>query len=152
MKTINFSLHTGSAIAGALLLLTATFAIGAIAPQNPPMARDISAVEIMGQPRPQDYMRVQQGNPFTVPAGQTFVARGLGFAGNPGANAFSITILFDGVEVLSEYGWHVNNIYGMFHDQKLCTIPLGIAAPEGTVVSITSSRTDGVAIGFLSQN
>jgi len=152
MKTIHFSLDTGSALAGALLLLTTLFAVGAVAPQNPPTARDISAVEIMGQPRPQDYMRVQQGTPFTVPAGQTFVAKGFGFAGNPGAHAFFFTIHFDGVEVLSEYGFHINSIHGMFHDQKLCTIPLGIAAPAGTVVTLTSSRSDSVAIGFLSAN
>lgn len=117
--------------------------------QSVPADRDVQAVLDTSQPHPRDFVRIQQGTPFVVPSGSILVIKGMSFASNPSANAWWQTIEIDGAAAFSEYGWHVNNAAGMWHDQKVTNIPLGVTASEGETVTATSNRTDCVLLGYL---
>ena len=149
MKQLNITIHPFSALAGMALLGLVWVTAGAMPLQGSSSTRDVSAIEVVSDPHPRDYVRVQEGTPYTVPSGRIFVGKGMGFADNPGSSAFSLTMQVNGASVISEYGWHANNAAGMWHDKKLTEIPLGVTAQAGDVVSASSSRPDGVVIGYL---
>ena len=140
-------------IPSALITLSAVGIAAVLAGAAPIQAtaggRDVQAVEDLSRPHPRDFVRIQQGADFTVPAGRILVISAMAFADNPGANAFYQTIEVNGTPILSEYGHHGSHYSAETHDQKITAIPHGVAIPAGDVVRATSNRDDCVLLGHL---
>jgi hypothetical protein len=149
MKQVNITIHPFSALLGMALLSMVWVSAAAMPLQGSSSDRDVSAIENVNDPHPRDYVRVQQGAPYTVPAGRVFVGRGMGFASNPGNVSFSLTMRINGQDVLSESGYYYSDSTRTWHDQALTEFPFGVTAQAGAAVSVNSSKVDGVLLGYL---
>lgn len=117
--------------------------------QSVPADRDVQAVLDTSQPHPRDFVRIQQGTPFTVPAGRILVVTGMGFATSPGFASYTLAIEIDGVAVLTEYHWAHLGSSGAVNGPSLTTLPQGVVAAEAQVVTAASTLTDCVLLGYL---
>ena len=96
-------------------------------------------------------MRVMGGTPFTVPQGKLFVVTGLGSTTTLSVlTELSVSVEFDGVPVVSALiiAGDGNNLTG--GGPAIPSVPPGIVANEGTVVSVSMNFVDpGVVLGYL---
>jgi hypothetical protein len=98
MKNINITIHPLSALIGAGIVCITMLTVGAVTAQGPSSARDVSAIEVVSDPHPRDFVWLEAGasaSPvFTVPAEKIMVITGVASIGSPlgGCN-----IIIDGV-------------------------------------------------------
>ena len=99
-------------------------------------------------PHPRDMVRVQEGQPFTVPSGRIFVVTGLG-CNNSGVP--NVVLFFDsGTGPL-----RVLDVDPTSSDGNGATsvkpVPSGLTASVGAIVSVTGggSGDDAVVLGYL---
>ena len=114
------------------------------------------SVRIEGIPAPSQMKRIVEGTPLTVPNDKLFVATGVGREssgdGNPGSgNVMRFQVQFDNVDVFWRFGIHQGMDGRTVGD---LSIPPGLMAPGGTVVSIEAEddlggQHTGVLLGYL---
>ena len=165
MKSIQFSLHPVSALAGAFILALCLVSLGAFAPQVPSNERDISAIQILGQPAPQEMMRITEGANFTVPPEKIFVLTGLlsSYAAATTNGDQIVSLAIDGEDVAAAllYGARIGFSPGGQPDKvipvspygggpAIVSVPPGLTVVSGQVISVSDNTTGkGVALGYL---
>ena len=146
MKQINITLHPFSALIGAAIVCLTMLTVGAVTVQGSSSTRDVSAIENVNDPHPRDYMRIDEGTPYTVPAGKILVVTGGGCL--EGGGTKNGKIQFNGVTIVgfSLGGWMVNT--GDFDPPA--TFAEGLAAASGTVVSLSHYQGESIVCwGYL---
>jgi hypothetical protein len=144
MKQINITIHPFSALIGAAIVCLTMLTVGAVTVQGSSSTRDVSAIENVNDPHPRDYVRIDEGTPYTVPTGKILVITGGGCLNGGGTRGGKIQ--FNGVIIVgfSQEGWMVNGP----------DIPVnfaeGLAAASGTVVSLSRDAGDSILCwGYL---
>ena len=97
MKQLNITIHPFSALAGMALLGLVWVTAGAMPLQGSSSTRDVSAIEVVGNPHPRDFWRLDWGNTYTVPSGKFLVVTTGGHSVNVGNGA--VTLVADGIRV-----------------------------------------------------
>jgi len=113
--------------------------VSAMPLQGSSSTRDVNAVEIVSDPHPRDYWRMDWGNTYTVPAGKVLVITEGGHSKPQGG---SLTVVIDGIRI-------VGFSYGSAGPVSLGA---GIAATAGQIVSLDDgSTTNGAPLiwGYL---
>jgi hypothetical protein len=168
MKNINITLQPLSLLVGAALVGLSLVTSGAFTPQGSSGARDVSAIQILGQPRPQEMMRVTEGAAFTVPPNKLFVVTGLlsTYAVAPSDGDNIVTLAFDGQDIAAALlsgarrgsaspggsqensSSHTVSPYG--GGPSLASVPPGLVATAGQVVTVIDNTSGvGTALGYL---
>ena len=134
MKPI--TIHPGSALAGAAIIVLA----GALSAQQ--IVRRLVDVRIVGSvqpaPHPRDFVWIEEGQPYAVPAMRIFVPTGTSDVNGASGNFFIVDLTNN--KVL----WNNTGNSG-------APVPLGLAIQGGTVVSIVGPQggNTGRLIGYL---
>jgi hypothetical protein len=137
MKQINITIHPFSALIGAAIVCLTMLTVGAVTVQGTSSTRDVSAIENVNEPHPRDFVRIDEGVPFTTPAGKLFHLTSLG--GTVVSDWFYICT-FDGVVVVTA---RANG------KCSAALLPPGFVASAGTVVALPNSQNGAVATGYL---
>jgi len=143
MKQIQLTIHPFSALIGAALVCLTMLTVGAIAVQGSSSTRDVSAIEIVSDPHPRDFVRVVEDAPFTVPIGRILVVTGMGMEGS--VDSTWLTCMLNGSPVLITYS--NTDKAGAFHHP----ISRGLTAMAGDAVFVDSSHPSvkGILLGYL---
>jgi hypothetical protein len=152
MKNINITLHPLSVLAGMALLGITLIATSAFAPQGSSSTRDVSAIEVVSDPHPRDYVRIVEGTAYTVPSGKIFVPTAFGsnqwaFAGRSPRATYML--MANDVEVWREYKHGSNSGSEVAPNEMTATIPMGLSFAEQTLVSVSEYSGTGVLLGYL---
>lgn len=140
MKPIQ--VHPLSLILGASSVLGLALLLSMAAPQ---LAQELPGkilrrVVVEGYPRPQDMVQIEEGVPFTVPAGKVFVLTGLG------------------VRAIATAASAYLRVAGVVEAQALPAgdplvsmreFPLGFTVPANRVITVDHSTGDARAWGYL---
>jgi hypothetical protein len=141
MKQLNITIHPFSALAGMALLAIVLVTASAMPLQGSSSTRDVSAIENVNEPHPRDAVRVVEGSPYTVSTGRLLVVTGMGTLH---AQSSNIYVEFDGSTVLTTEAHE--------YDGSVASVPFGLVAAGGQVVSVTDgshSGNYGVLLGYL---
>ena len=139
MKQINITIHPFSALAGMALLGLVLVTAGAMPLQGSSSTRDVSAIEVVKGPVPNEYLELNSGTAFTVPGGKRFILTALGGVYQ---NSTYISFIVNGIQkFLADPNANENT--GL----TLKSVPQGPHADAGEVVDI--SGPDGIAYGYL---
>jgi len=150
MKPI--TIHPGSALAGAAIVLLVSVLTAQQVVSRLVHVRIVDPIVAAPSPHPRDFVRVEEGTPFTVSLDRILVGTGLRHVsvvalntiGNPELRA--ITVQFNGQDVLTVHTkWHLWSSQTASGDGGERDIPPGPGGPEGTVVSVQG----GVLLGYL---
>ncbi len=142
----NFSLHTPSALAGAVILGLVLLAMG-IAQSSSFDARVSmkGPVQVIGQPAARDIVTIVEGVPYTVPAGRMIVITAYGTS--TGINE-AFNVLVDGSQAM----WADVGTQGEKSSYRSIPSP-GLVAGSGSVVDVVCigacTNTDGRLWGYL---
>ena len=149
---MKITVHPSSTLLGALALATVLIVAGAMqaptasghrAVQSPVMDLGLTidgSVHVEGIPRPEEMMRIEEGTPFTVPAGKALVLTALGSA----QGGSMTTLLVDGVAEF-EKAMTTSPTPG-----SMMFVPAGFRIDAGSVVTVsTGFPADGRAWGYL---
>ena len=139
MKQINITIHPFSALIGAAIVCLTMLTVGAVTVQGSSSTRDVSAIEVVSDPHPRDYVRVNLTTPFTVPAGKLFHLTSLG--GTEHANDLAYFFI-DNIQVMAA---HIYTPHG--NACSVRPIPPGIVAASQSVLTVSGSNA--VAYGYL---
>jgi hypothetical protein len=143
MKQLNITIHPFSALAGMALLGLVWVTAGAMPLQGSSSTRDVSAIDIVSDPHPRDFVRIVKGSPYTVPAGKVLVVKQLGLIAQGTSTNGLITLSIDGVVVATSNHHYMNDL--QLHDYEP-----GLAAQAGSQVAVaTSSNYPAGALGYL---
>ena len=148
MKNYEIRIQPFSALAGACLLALCFVATGAFAPQGSASARDVSAIEIVSTNPPEDYVRIYDATPYTVPSAKRLIITALG---NPNLGITYTNLYIDGnLEVTAHahpsFGYGNGHGWGATILSSVTELPTpGIAAISGQLVTVNA----GVAWGYL---
>jgi hypothetical protein len=143
-------------VSAVLLLVLKGTGIGASHAQQPqrPLLQGIAGstvapallssihVQVAGIPAPSQMRYVTNSSPFTVPPSKLFVVTGVGYVA---AGAKEVEVQFNGTTVL----WRRPELTGAQGSISIgpMTVPPGLAAPAGTVVS--TPQQQGLILGYL---
>jgi hypothetical protein len=146
MKQINITIHPFSALIGAAIVCLTMLTVGAVTVQGSSSTRDVSAIEVVSDPHPRDFVRIVEGVPFTVPAGKILVVTGMGWH-TPGYGTHQLSVFVDGVSIYAEVvAWETAGT----HNLGLEIPTPGIAVAAGAVVTTASTYANyGLALGYL---
>ena len=143
MKNLHITIHPFSALIGAALVCLTMLTVGAIAVQGSSSTRDVSAIEIVSDPHPRDFVRIDKAQPYTVPAGKLFHLTGLGSYTSQAWVRFYVDGNFR-LEADCNTGIPAGNA---------CSIrdaPEGIVVQPGSVLTVgTAGTNEPVALGYL---
>ena len=142
MKPVQLTLHPSSALAGAFLLALCLVTLGAFTPQGSSSDRDVSVIEIVEKPNPNDYFSISSGTAYVVPAGKTFVLTAAGCTHGM-ANQYS-WVLFNGVQKLFVY-----SDYAHGNGTSVKKIAPGITATANTTIEMGTNQQPGILYGYL---
>ncbi len=109
-------------------------------------------IEVKGIPTPQQMLRIAGDEAFTVPAGKLFVVTGVATTSPVfGTSVFGITVLFDGVDVVSASLLTQNSPF--LSETGVAVIPPGVTAPAGTVITVDDNDSGkmelGICLGYI---
>lgn len=144
--------HFDSTLLGAAFAVLLVIAIGAQSPIpvlkcRVPHANE-QVIKVKGIPAPEDMVRIIEGSPFVVPEGRVFVATGVGVDHEVAPGRAEIR--FDGVSVFYRQ-WR--NIFGGANGfASESSVPPGLVAPPGTVVTVDNSlgaTYKAILLGYL---
>ena len=149
MKLHPASLAVGAALAIGVALLSAQQIVGSPAIV---VRRVIEPVVTHEGAHPRDWVRVVEGTPYTVPPGRILAVTGtrhLGaFRGGAlsGDHQLTVNVDFNGsLVVVAHSRWSYQSNNGQSGGNGDLDIPPGLAASEGTVVTVTN----GILLGYL---
>ena len=144
MKQINITIHPFSALIGAAIVCLTMLTVGAVTVQGSSSTRDVSAIENVNEPHPRDFVRIDEGTPYTVPTGKILVITGCGALDGNGSRRGQIQ--FNGIPIVGFTLAGVN--FGA--SSPVVTFSTGFAAPSGTVVSLAHNAWDPILCwGYL---
>jgi hypothetical protein len=144
MKNINITLHPFSVLTGMALLGFGLIATGAFAPQGSSGQRDVSAMENVNEPRPADYVRIDDHTPYTVPADKFFVLTALGC--DTYASGLRVQVLVDGVIWFEGQGY-----LGSASADSIHLVPPGVVVAGGSTIELYDGNPNytGIGLGYL---
>jgi hypothetical protein len=158
MEDLHITIHPFSALIGAALVCLTMLTVGAIAVQGSSSTRDVSAIEIVSDPHPREFVRIVEGAPYTVPSGKILVPTAFGsntWALNGSAPRALYKITADGIEVWKEMkiGQTLSNVWAFAPNEMTAVIPTGLAFVEQTLVSVIeewgSPTSTAILLGYL---
>ena len=142
MKQIKITIHPFSALIGAAIVCLTMITVGAVTVQGSSSTRDVSAIEVVSDPHPRDYVRIVAGTPYTVPAGKVLVVKQLGLMALGSSTGSLITLSIDGVVVATVAHFYMSDLQSVYEP--------GLAAQGGSqVVVATASNYLAGALGYL---
>jgi hypothetical protein len=155
MKQINITIHPFSALIGAAIVCLTMLTVGAVTVQGSSSTRDVSAIEVVSDPHPRDFVRIVEGSAYTVPSGKVLVPTAFGsnqwsLVGGVSPSA-TYVVLANSVEVWREYKHGSNLGTEVAPNEMTATIPTGLSFAEQTLVSVSeySPTSTGVLLGYL---
>jgi hypothetical protein len=145
----NLTIHTPSALAGAILLGLVLVASAAVQGGGSLIPGDFNRVKIIGQPAPHEMVQISGDTPYMVPSGKLFVLTGLGRTeiGN-----FTTQLLVDGALAVSAQPYYQlgngGDVSGVVLGTTVMHVPVGYTAQAGSTLEVTGSN-GGRAWGYL---
>ena len=140
MKQLNIAIHPFSALAGMALLGLVWVTAGAMPLQGSSSTRDVSAIEVVSDPHPRDYVRMDGTTPYTVPTGKLFHLTGLG---DLQASSKWVDFYIDGQVAMRTFVVPSGGTSCIVAN----TTP-GVVAASGSILTVFGPTTP-VAIGYL---
>jgi len=133
-----------------MALIVLVWVTAAAMPTQGSSTRDVSAIELVNDPHPRDFVRISEGQPYVVPLGKILVVTGLGTSTNP----TNLTYLrVDGADELtamyvftSGSGSGLNMVLSV---QEISSGGMALQAGQTVTVYTPSGGTNGRAWGHL---
>ena len=153
----NLNLHPMSALVGAGVVLLA----GVLSAQH--VANRFVSVRVLETPtlevapHPRDYVRIDEGTPYTVPAEKILVPTAFGWTVGNFSPSIKTKIEYEltanGTFVWKDLTWgSLDNSYNGVSEQMTARIPEGLAIAAGSVVDVNADGSGvdgGVLLGYL---
>ena len=141
MKQVNISIHPFSALVGMAVLSMAWVTAAAMPLQGSSSDRDVSAVEVVNEPHPRDWVSITNDAPFVVPSGHLLVVTAVGQPDNYGYTEVRV----DGVKAVK-----VRTAADSGNQATMMQLPKpGLIVGEGQVVEFSDPNQERLAWGYL---
>jgi hypothetical protein len=143
MKSVQ--LHPLSLLAGVAFAFVIFLAMGQMQmTEAPDLVRVAFASPLAVEPTADQMVMVNEGQPYAVPTGKTFVATGVGLRDKIPSGAW-VDVIVDGTQVFSEL---VANQSGGATGKSTVSLPPGITVASGSTIDLAGQTGTG-AVGFL---